>query len=271
MNFFSNFSSCHLIAAHRGFRGRYPENSQAAFHGAIGLCDFIELDIQLSRDKIPMVIHDPTLLRTSDANLKETHSLSWQVCDWTASNLKTLDIGSWFLKDDPFHTVASNAVSVEQLSRLMPQRILTLGEYLRDPKLKHIPVNIEIKDQLHDIDAYEVSRIVVSEIEKAQAVEMVLISSFNHDYLRAIKELNSALSTAVLVEISHPAETRDYVESLGACAYHIPDVLANDSIFAIFAASDIAINVYTINSTTRQFELFRMGAKSVFTDFPHLL
>ena len=55
--------------AHRGFSGKYPENTMLAFRKALETgCDGIELDVHLSRDGVPVVIHDETLDRTTDAS-----------------------------------------------------------------------------------------------------------------------------------------------------------------------------------------------------------
>ncbi|MDX1762876.1 MAG: glycerophosphodiester phosphodiesterase family protein [bacterium] len=79
------------IVAHRGARREAPENTGAAFDAALAYpIDGIELDIQLSRDGIPVVFHDKTLTkagagrkRISDLTLRELHCLDW---------------GSWFAK-----------------------------------------------------------------------------------------------------------------------------------------------------------------------------
>jgi len=78
-----------LIIGHRGFRARYPENTMAAFAGAVDAgADMIEFDVQLSSDGIPVVIHDRTLDRTTNG--------SGPVTSHTLSQLKKLDAGSWF-------------------------------------------------------------------------------------------------------------------------------------------------------------------------------
>ncbi len=60
-------SSRPLIAAHRGGAGLWPENSLTAFRGAVELSvDLIEFDVHLTRDGEVVVIHDPTLERTTD-------------------------------------------------------------------------------------------------------------------------------------------------------------------------------------------------------------
>ena len=48
-----------LIMAHRGFRGVAPENTMAAFRAAVAAgADGIELDVHLTRDGVPVILHD---------------------------------------------------------------------------------------------------------------------------------------------------------------------------------------------------------------------
>ncbi len=49
------------VVAHRGYSGRYPENTVSAFEAAIEAgADMIELDVCLTKDRVPVVIHDQT-------------------------------------------------------------------------------------------------------------------------------------------------------------------------------------------------------------------
>ncbi|MCM3627159.1 glycerophosphodiester phosphodiesterase [Paenibacillus glycanilyticus] len=76
--------------AHRGWSGRAPENTIAAIKLAINEPDveWVELDVQLSKDKVPVVIHDYKLKRTTNGR--------GEVKNFTAAELWALDAGSWF-------------------------------------------------------------------------------------------------------------------------------------------------------------------------------
>jgi len=80
----------HPCVAHRGWSGRAPENTLAAFRLATSIpqVHWIELDVHLSRDKVPVVIHDPTLKRTT--------GIKGRVSAYTAKQLGAMDAGSWF-------------------------------------------------------------------------------------------------------------------------------------------------------------------------------
>ncbi|WP_338552035.1 glycerophosphodiester phosphodiesterase family protein [Paenibacillus sp. KS-LC4] len=79
-----------VCVAHRGWSGRAPENTLAAVKLAMEEPDvyWIEIDVQLSNDHIPVVIHDYKLRRTTNGK--------GDVRNWTAAELGALDAGSWF-------------------------------------------------------------------------------------------------------------------------------------------------------------------------------
>lgn len=79
-----------MCVAHRGWSGRAPENTLAAFRLAMSepYVQWAELDVQLSKDGVPVVIHDFTLKRTTNGKGK--------VKDYTFAELQKLDAGSWF-------------------------------------------------------------------------------------------------------------------------------------------------------------------------------
>ena len=76
-----------LIIGHRGASAVAPENSMAAFEAAIAAgADGIEFDVRLSRDGVPVIIHDD--------NLQRTHGLRRRVVDLTADELRSVGVPS---------------------------------------------------------------------------------------------------------------------------------------------------------------------------------
>jgi len=77
-----------VVTAHRGFSGRFPENTLMAFREAVNIgADIIEFDIRGTKDIVPVVLHDPTLDRTSDAE--------GPVGDYTLKELKAFNFSFW--------------------------------------------------------------------------------------------------------------------------------------------------------------------------------
>ncbi len=272
MTFFDNFASIQLIAAHRGYRAKHPENTFSALHASIGRCHFVELDVQMSKDFVPVVIHDPTLERTSNAKTlhRQLGIKSLSVSDWTLPQLKKLDVGSWFLAADPFATIAGNKVSAEEIRKTLPETIMTLEEVLLHPALRKLPINVEIKDHKGKNQHKQVAETVVGVIKKTGSADRVLISSFNHDYLVIAKTFAPKVSLGVLQDYYHPPDLIEYLRALGAAAYHPADAIVDGRLIRTLRAAGIGVNVYTVNSKERQKELFGMGATAIFTDFPEL-
>jgi glycerophosphoryl diester phosphodiesterase len=272
MTFFDNFSSHQLIAAHRGFRACFPENTLPAFTASIDRCHFIEIDVQLSKDNVPVVIHDATLDRTSNCKKqKRTFDLdSTRVSDWTVPQLKTLDMGSWFLQTDPFKTLAKKTVSHKEISSILPLRIMTLEEVLHHPRLKKIPFNVEIKDHSGTPQDKLVTARVLEVIKMTQSENRVLISSFNHDYLLMCHIIFPEISLGVLQTGSHPPDLVEYLKTIGAAAYHPSDNITDRGLIRMLRSSGFGVNVYTVNEKKRWEFLFNAGATAIITDFPEL-
>lgn len=77
------------VVGHRGAMGHAPENTMTSFEQAITLgADMLEFDVRLTKDGVPVVVHDANLDRTSNKPLN--------LADLTADDLMELDAGSWF-------------------------------------------------------------------------------------------------------------------------------------------------------------------------------
>ena len=77
-----------IVTAHRGASAAAPENTIAAFERAIEVgVDAIETDIRLSRDGVPVLVHDADLSRVANSGAK--------VADLTAAELARIDVGAW--------------------------------------------------------------------------------------------------------------------------------------------------------------------------------
>lgn len=265
MSFYSNLKNKkELIGAHRGFRSVRPENTLSAFKSAYKKCDFIEFDVNISKDSIPVVIHDSKLSRTSNIKEKDKFKNKSYVHDLTLKELKTLDFGTWFIKEDPFSTINTKEVKKSEISK---EKILTLEEALVFCKRKKILVNIEIKDLFYTPFNGIIVKKVINIIKKLKMEDFVLLSSFNHSYLRQVDKLLPLLDKAVLVEDSHPNNLVKYLKDLNICAYNCNDKIITKEIVSYLKQESYKINVFTVNDAKRKEELFSWGVDSVISDF----
>jgi len=229
------------VIAHRGASGDAPENTIAAFelallHGADG----IELDVHLSKDNQPVVIHDFTLERTTDG--------SGPVRERTVRELKRLDAGGW------------------QGGRFRGQRIQTLQEVFERFR-DRTRFWIELKG---GSDLYlGIEERVVSMIEVYEVLEGALVQSFDHNALSQIRTLNREVRLGALIA-QHPLEP--LIRSPGAAHALCPAAhLVTEEVIAEIREAGLDCYVWTVNEPAQMDRLVDWGVSGIITDRPGLL
>jgi glycerophosphoryl diester phosphodiesterase len=148
-----------LCIGHRGASALAPENTLAAFETAIGDgADGLEFDVRLTRDGVPIVLHDAALDRTTSGR--------GAVAALDLASIRRLDAGAWFG------------------ARFRGERVPTLAETL-DLARGRCAVNIELKDE--GGDAVSLARAVGAVIARARFPGLLLVSSFSRPALRAAR------------------------------------------------------------------------------------
>ncbi len=116
-------------------------------------------------------------------------------------------------------------------------QVPTLAEALEFTLRHKLPMNLEVKDQIHSPGDMSIVGDVLAEIRRAGAEDLILISSFNHDYLREVRRLGSTIPLGVLTEETHPDNIPEYVRSIGAQCYHPDaDITPDDMVRELVAA-----------------------------------
>ncbi len=231
------------IFAHRGASGYAPENTLEAFALAIRQgADGIELDVQLSSDGIPVVIHDETVDRV-------TEKTGW-VKDYTLKELKELTV----LKD--------------KFPGYAQSKIPTLKEVLEAVKPSGIQVNIELKTGIYWYP--EIEKKVAEIVEATGMKEKVIYSSFNHYSIQKIKGIVPDAETAylysdVILNVEDYARKTN-VDGLHPAVYHVKmaDFLQE------YLKSGLKVRVWTVNEKEDMKELTEAGVTAVITNYPDI-
>jgi glycerophosphoryl diester phosphodiesterase len=229
-----------LIYAHRGASGHYPENTMEAFHGALRQrADGIELDVQLSQDEEAVVIHDHRLERTTDGR--------GSVQDFTLDELRQFHAGK------PFGQRFSEA------------RIPSLADVLQELALTPLRFNIELKNLFVPQPGLEEK--VVTLVRKHRLTRRTVISSFNFDSLRRIKQLNPRQKTGLLYmgPLRRPWEVAIRYE---ADQLHVPNEELTPSLVKQAKANGLQVMVWTVDDPERIRECRRMGVDGIITNYP---
>ncbi len=272
--FFERFSGTGYICAHRGARSIAPENTLLALDKALNCgADLWETDVQMTADGQLVLFHDHTLERTTDVatHPKFSGRSPWKLADFTFAELQQLDAGSWFLQSDPFETVASGDVSSVDFATIKSQRIPLLQEALEVCSRLDFPVNLEIKDQTGTEADEAIVAQILNYIDATKTAQLVLISSFNHKYLRQVKQLNPAIATAALVEKVHPENLLSYLQNLDVDAYHPDQLITDATLVNQLTATEIKVNLWTVNDVGRAQYFSVAGATFICTDWPQRL
>ena len=228
-----------LNIAHRGFSALYPENTMLAFKKAKeeGFCDGIELDVQLTKDNIPVIIHDEKLERTTGA--------SGLVSELTYNEIRKLNAG-------------------------LNEKIPSLEEYLEFAKENKIYTNLELKNSILDYDGLE--NISLELIYKLGLEKDVIISSFNHESMIKVKEIDKNIKTGLLYDclLFNPQK---YCKTCNADAMH-PDfhsLLLSKKSLRNMLENGIEVNSYTINKEKHMIKFINEGITSIITNHPDKL
>ncbi len=262
-----------FICAHRGARSIAPENTLLAMQRARECgAHCWETDVRMSRDGELIIFHDPTLESTTDVADREKFKerTPWAVDHFSAAELRELDAGSWFLTDDPFGTIASGEVSVQEQKTIRGRKIPLLREVLDFTKKKHFPVNLEIKDlETPQGDIIIVDKII-DMLEQTGTIDLVLLSSFRYEYLYRARELHPTISLAVLAGEQHPADLLRKLYEFSATAYHPQAAFCDPDLIRELQRANFRINPWTVNNLPQAKKMLQDGM-GVITDWPQRL
>ena len=224
------------IYGHRGSAGICPENTLLSFKTALEQgADGIELDVHLSKDGVPMVIHDETLERTTNGK--------GFVKDFTSDELQAFDAGRG-------------------------EKIPTLKDVLKLLDGTSAELNIELKTI--PILYADIEEKILDVVKKFGAERRVVYSSFHLPTLFRIKKANSDAQIAWLLEIGFPLpHPADCLQTLNLDALHLGKkmFLANPENYSqIFDK----IRIWTVNNSDDADLIKSLGVAAIITDFPDM-
>lgn len=229
------------IFAHRGYSGKYPENTMIAFKKALECgVDGIELDVQLTKDGEVVIIHDETIDRTTTGK--------GFVVDYTYEELEKFD-ASFKFKDLGFN------------------KIPTLREYFQLVKDYDIVTNVELKTGINEYLGIEEK--VWELIKEYNLEEKVIISSFNHFSVMRMKKIAPQLKYGFLSE-DWIIDAGKYTHSHGVQCYHprfnnlVPEVIEE------LKKYNLEINTWTVNLEEDMRYLYSNNIDVIITNYPEL-
>jgi glycerophosphoryl diester phosphodiesterase len=237
------------IAAHRGGAALAPENGLTAFRGALALgVDALELDVHLTADGVPVVIHDATLERTTTGR--------GAVGDTPLVQLRTLH-----LKARDGSVTTDTVPTLTEVLDLAPAPVEVLPE-IKTAGGRRYP-GIEEK--------------VLAALAARRFGERATVQAFDEATLRRVRELEPAQRTMLLVSgrrlesaRAEPTEAVRWASTLGATDLGMDHRLIDARVIAAAATARVRLSAWTVNAEADLRRLLDLGVDLVMSDHPDL-
>ncbi len=277
------------LVAHRGASAHAPEHTFAAYELAIAQgADYVEQDLQVTKDGVLVSLHDPILERTTnveevfpdrfrDVVLDGVERRIWLVNDFTLAEIKQLDAGSWFGSESAGATIPTFKEAIE----------LIRGRSGLFPELKNPQIYRDLGTSFEELFLETLREHKLDQPGQDQKTP-VIVQSFDEDILRRLKnDLGCQLPLVFLVSQEMDSawlsseglrRVKEFAGGIGPSKHLLhrdPEIVKR--------AHDIGLTVtpYTFNSThmLSQFDsvsaemsyfLYDLGVDALFTDNPDL-
>ena len=248
-----------LIIGHRGASAVAPENTMAAFRKALAVgADGIEFDVRLTRDGVPVVIHDSTLRRTG--------GLPHRVADLTSAEISKIDVGSWFAqkKGFPPGTFANETVP-------------SLAELFTHFQTNNSTLYLEMKGDSPS-EQRPLAEACVRAIEEHSLKERVVVECFQLPALKILREIDPEIKTVALFEPSftNPSVLSDQriinqAMEIGAAALALHHRLARESLVQKAKAAGLHVAVWTVDDPAWIERARSIGIDALITNDPAVM
>ncbi len=247
-----------LVIGHRGYNVIAPENTLPSFEMALKAgADLVELDYHHSRDGVPVVMHDFTLDRTTDAT-NHWHTNMIKIADKTLAEIRTLDAGKWF---SPVFAGAKVPTLAEALEVIQAGGVTLVERKDGDPAA------------------------CVKLLRDKKLVNRVVVQSFDWEYLRGFHKLEPVQILAAVGPPKLLADGRkppkdareltaarlDELAQTGAQVVVWSHKKISPEIIKVLHQRKLKLWVYTVNDPALANTLLDLGADGIITDNTSLI
>lgn len=233
------------LIAHRGASSIAPENTLSSFKKAKFLgASMVEFDVMLTADKIPVVIHDENIKRTTDGR--------GLVNSFTFDELQKFDAGKWFSKKFQGETIPS----FQSVLELIDAYDLT--------------ANVEIKPCQGEEP--ETVAVVMSYMNQYWPEDNMplLISSFNYNVLEMVRNFSPEQPLGLLMD-KWDENWLLKVNELNCTSVHLNQRYVTQARVDALKKEALRVLAYTVNKESKAKKLFAMGVDGIFSDYADLL
>ncbi len=231
--------------AHRGASGRAPENTLAAYRLAVEMgANFIETDLQSTRDTWIVAMHDPTVDRTTNGR--------GHVSKMTLAELRALDAGARF-----------DAVDGRSFAG---ERVPSLEEILAFASEADIPFYLELKTS----ESWTMERSLAGALAASGELARATVISFDSAVLLSLRRIEPMAMTGLLVERAG-LDSIQHAVSVGARQLLARSNRITQELILAGRRADLKIVAWTVNEPEEMRTLASGGVDGIISDYPDLL
>lgn len=229
------------IIGHRGASGTAPENTLASIKRACTLgADYIEIDVRLTKDKVPVVLHDAVFKGVLPT--QAVRALTYE-------ETQKYDVGVWF------------SPSYEG------ERVPTLVEVINACH-KKVPLMVEIKREVHGPKTIAFTVFEVLENTRHQW-DHLIVGSFCYKILGYTKKMIEASSLPVeLIGIADEHRNIEHFLKLGIKRLALSHKLITPELMNDLQKRGVTVWVFTVNTVEKAQELAQTGVHGIISNFP---
>ncbi|MUT67009.1 glycerophosphodiester phosphodiesterase [Paenibacillus sp. NEAU-GSW1] len=236
--------------AHRGASGYAPEHTLAAYElGIRSGADYIEIDLQMTKDGELIALHDETVSRTTNG--------TGNAAAMTLEQIKALDAGSWF---NELHPMYARDEFIDAKVPTLREIFETFGDetnYMLETKAPEANPGLEEK--------------MIALIEEYRLTDHVAVQSFSKSSLKKIHKLNDDIDLFQLLWYNTPAfiskaSLKDISAYAAGISLNFQQI--NPSYIQKVKAAGLLVYAYTVNYQVNMDKAVNWGVDGVHTDYP---
>ncbi|NMM49863.1 glycerophosphodiester phosphodiesterase [Flammeovirgaceae bacterium KN852] len=261
---------------HRGFRGKYPENTIQGFMKAIDTgVKTLEMDVVVTKDNQLIVSHEPYFsdeicVNFDGSDLENYSKEKYNIYSMTYDEVQKYDCGS------KVHPRFPEQEKFRVVKPLLEEVIETSESYSMQNYSKELFYNIEIKslpegDSVFHPAPYQFAELLINKIKELDIDDRTYIQSFDKRALQAVKSIDPEIKTVLLVE-----NIRGYKANIEELGFN-PDVYSPEHTFVTkrmigdLHKDGIKVIPWTVNESSEMKKLIEMGVDGIISDFPDIL
>ena len=256
------------IIAHRGARSLAPENTLAAARKAHSLgADLWETDVAVTADDELVLMHDDAMIRTTNVTDVFPERIPAAFSTYRLAEIRSLDAGSWFERDDPFGQVAAGAVEPRELALYADEKVPTLREAFELTLELDWFLNLELKAQPSPKNDFDLVGAVLKLADDVKiGAEHLLFSSARFSWLKTLKKRRPEFEVQAILGL-FPEDSMDFTDPFFDTYNPRLTRLSIDQI-KMQVELGRKLNPFTVNDDEMIARLIEVGVAGLITDFP---